>query len=110
MRRNLFQGAILAAAALLVLSFLAACGKPKDQVAEGKTVFEQNCAVCHNITSEPKTGPGLAGIFQKATLPNGAAMTEENMKSWITTGYGEMPAYPLPAEKLDALIAYLKTL
>ncbi len=34
--------------------------------ADGKTVFKQNCAVCHTLTEQRTTGPGLAGIKDRA--------------------------------------------
>ena len=37
--------------------------------ADGKTVFKQNCAVCHTLTEQRTTGPGLAGIKDK--VPGG---------------------------------------
>ena len=30
--------------------------------ADGKTVFKQNCAVCHALTDQKITGPGLKGL------------------------------------------------
>ncbi len=34
--------------------------------ADGKTVFKQNCAVCHTLTDQRGTGPGLGGIKDRA--------------------------------------------
>ncbi|MEO8761983.1 MAG: cytochrome c3 family protein [Bacteroidia bacterium] len=34
--------------------------------ADGKTVFKQNCAVCHALTDQKLTGPGLLGIADRA--------------------------------------------
>src|ERR1700761_7084392 len=34
--------------------------------ADGKTVFKQNCAVCHALTDQKITGPGLKGIADRA--------------------------------------------
>lgn len=33
--------------------------------ADGKTVFKQNCAVCHTLTEQKGTGPGLKGVGTK---------------------------------------------
>ena len=34
--------------------------------ADGGTVFKQNCAVCHALTDQKLTGPGLKGIADRA--------------------------------------------
>src|ERR1700756_746614 len=37
---------------------------------DGKTLFKQNCAVCHSLTNQKITGPGLAGIADRAPKGN----------------------------------------
>src|SRR5690349_1128915 len=34
-------------------------------VAEGKTLFTQNCTACHAISDEVVLGPGLKGVTQR---------------------------------------------
>jgi cytochrome c553 len=43
---------------------------------DGAKLFKQNCAVCHALTDQKLTGPGLAGIFDRA--PKG-----DWLKNWI---------------------------
>lgn len=43
----------------------------------GKKLFNANCASCHNVTAEPKTGPGLLGIAERW------GSTEEMLVKWI---------------------------
>jgi len=38
----------------------------KALAADGKGLFKQNCAVCHAMTDQKLTGPGLAGIADRA--------------------------------------------
>lgn len=38
--------------------------------ADGKTVFKQNCAVCHSLGDNKITGPGLKGIADRAPKGN----------------------------------------
>ena len=76
-------------------------------VQAGGQVFEQNCAVCHNLTAETKVGPGLAGLFDLDQLPNGNPVTDENLQEWITNGGGAMPGVPLSQDELDQVIAFL---
>lgn len=81
--------------------------------AKGKEVFESNCSVCHNSDStEVKVGPGLKGLFKRATLNNKKKVTEANVREMINMGGNGMPSYEdmlSAAEKAD-VIAYLKTL
>ncbi len=37
-------------------------------VAEGKTLFNNNCATCHAVTNEVVVGPGLKGINERRQL------------------------------------------
>jgi mono/diheme cytochrome c family protein len=79
-----------------------------DLVQAGSQIFQQNCAVCHNLTSEPKVGPGLAGLFGISNLPNGQPFNEDNLKGWIRSGGGGMPGFPLADDQMTALIAFLQ--
>lgn len=80
---------------------------------EGAIVFNQNCSGCHySDKTETKIGPGMKGIFKMEKLPvSGRPVTEANVRLQIKTPYGNMPAFPeLAEEKMDALIAFLKSL
>jgi len=94
---------------------LAQTGKQKTQgdAARGKTVFEGQCAVCHNADSTvKKIGPGLKRLLKKPKLVNGKAATEANVRAIIDSGGNGMPPFKdiLSAAQKDDLIAYLKTL
>ncbi len=73
----------------------------------GQQVFQANCSACHNLSAETKVGPGLAGLFERAELPNGSPVNDETIKEWIKTGGGDMPSLSLFEDELKALIAYL---
>jgi len=82
-------------------------------VARGKTVFEDQCALCHDAAStEKKVGPGLKGLFQRSTMENGKPISEASIRENIDTGSENMPSFKdtLTPEDKDALIAFLKTL
>ena len=86
-------------------------GKVAD-AAKGKEVFEQ-CAVCHNATTdEKKVGPGLKGLFKKAKLASGKKISDQTVLSRINEGGGGMPSYKdmLSEEEKANVLAYLKTL
>ncbi len=35
----------------------------------GKKLFKQNCAVCHSLTDQELTGPGLKGLYDRIPKP-----------------------------------------
>ena len=98
---------------VLVASMALAQKKGKGEPEKGKEVFEQ-CGVCHNADSEEKKmGPGLKGLFKKATFADGKTkVSEETVRTKVNTGGNGMPAYQevLTDEERDHLIAFLKTL
>jgi len=106
---------ILACCLSLVLaaSLAPAQKKGKGEPEKGKEVFEQ-CGVCHNADSdEKKMGPGLKGLFKKATFADGKTkVSEDSVRSKVNVGGNGMPAYQemLTDEERDHLIAFLKTL
>jgi mono/diheme cytochrome c family protein len=81
---------------------------PEELAQAGQEVFENSCAVCHNLSSETLVGPGLEQLFNRDQLPNGEPFSEEGLKAWIVTGGGAMPGLPLTEEQLEAVVAFLK--
>ena len=77
-------------------------------LALGQQVWETRCSVCHNLNAQTKVGPGLAGVFAKAALPNGNAPDDAGIGEWITVGGGSMPGVPLAGGELAWLISYLR--
>lgn len=45
----------------------------------GRELFKQNCAVCHTVSDQHLTGPGLKGVLDR--LPN---PSEEYFRKYIT--------------------------
>jgi mono/diheme cytochrome c family protein len=83
-------------------------GGSEDLVQTGSDLFQQDCSGCHNLTTETKVGPGLAGLFDLEQLPNGNPVNEENVKAWILSGGGAMPGISLTEAQLNAVVAFLK--
>ena len=86
-------------------------GKTGD-AAKGKETFEQ-CAACHSAdTEEKKMGPSLMGLYKKAKMSNGKAVSDTNVKAVINAGGNGMPPYAdlLTDEEKEDVLAYLKTL
>lgn len=48
------------------------------KAADGAKIFKQNCAVCHALTDQKVTGPGLAGIAGRVPQP-----ADEWLAKWI---------------------------
>jgi mono/diheme cytochrome c family protein len=73
----------------------------------GSAIFDANCFACHTLTDETKVGPGLAGLFDRAELPNGNPVNVENLQEWIRTGGGAMPGLPLSDSDLETVVEFL---
>lgn len=77
-------------------------------VEAGQEIWEQNCVLCHNLTTEKKVGPGLAGLWNRTELPSGKPFSEENLVAWIKAGGGAMPGFgSLSDQELSALVSFL---
>ncbi|MBI3518543.1 MAG: c-type cytochrome [Bacteroidetes bacterium] len=89
---------------------------------DGAKLFKQNCAVCHTVTDQKLTGPGLAGVFDRAPkgdwlhnwilnneklIKGGDAYANkiynENGKAAMTVFEGQ-----LTDKDVDAILAYIK--
>jgi mono/diheme cytochrome c family protein len=93
-----------------------------QQVAQGKRLFNQNCATCHAVT--PGTaivGPSLSGVAGRAAGRMEGVDDREYLllsitkpSAYVVDGFTDlMPSnfgQSLDGEQLDALIAYLLTL
>ena len=104
---------LLAACAVVILAGCRAKPALTPLQAEGKVVYDEGCAHCHELNDLrlKKVPPDLHGLFNKATLPSGAPATDAEIRHLLLTGKGMMPsfAYQLTAEQTQALLAYLHT-
>jgi len=89
---------------------------------DGAKLFKQNCAVCHALTDQKLTGPGLAGIFDRAPkgdwLKNWILNNEKLIKSgdayankiYNDNGKAAMTVFEgqLTDKDVDAILAYIK--
>lgn len=95
----------IAAAANVDEPALVAMSKDQAIVAEGRAVFESNCATCHGQKAEGATGPNLTDNFWlHGGMPKDMVVT-------IAAGYPKlgMPAWGLNlgADRIKRVIAYL---
>lgn len=113
-------------AAVALLIPLLACGCSDDtssktdaelglnvQQANGRHIYQQTCAPCHDAHSVPgENGPSLKKLFKKDFLPSGLPANERFVRQTIVSGRNMMPAAggSFTQQQLDDLLAYLHTL
>jgi len=114
MNGSFLKNSLIAAGCLAVLlTAPRGFAQKAGDAAKGKSVFEDNCAVCHNADSEEKKmGPGLKGLYKHDKLKNGKKPTDATVRALINAGGNGMPSYAdmLTDEEKDNVIAYLKSL
>lgn len=107
--------AIAASGAIAMISLGGCRSAPKltPQQAEGRHVYEEGCAHCHeeNDLHLKKVPPNLHDLFARKSLPDGDPATDAEVERVIMTGKGMMPsfAYQLSRDQMAALLAYLHT-
>jgi cytochrome c oxidase subunit 2 len=95
--------------------------RPSDAIAQrGRQIFEQSsCAGCHTVrgsSAQGTLGPDLTHLMGRQTIAAGAlANTPAGLHQWIRDPQAvkpgtTMPAVPLAADDLRAVIAWLGTL
>jgi cytochrome c oxidase subunit II len=100
---------------------LAPAAEPTDPTAQrGKQLFQSvSCAMCHSVQgtlAQGKRAPDLTHLAGRRMLAAGTmSNTPANLASWIADPQkhkpgSNMPATPLSAPDLDAIVAYLGTL
>lgn len=95
----------------------------KDLAEVGADLFKKNaCNTCHTVDGGPLVGPSFKGLFSKnEAFEDGSTVTvDENYirqsilqpQAKIVKGFAgkNMPAFVLKDWKIDALIAYIKSL
>jgi cytochrome c oxidase subunit II len=103
------KGFAAVAALLLTAAVAPALAQDDAKVAKGKELFTaQKCTMCHAVAGQGNKAHPLDGV--------GGKLKPEEIKKWITAPKEQkadtkMKAYPnLPAEDLDALVAYISSL
>ncbi|HEU5402652.1 MAG TPA: cytochrome c [Terriglobales bacterium] len=112
-------------AVLLLVSFLTLFGCEMErrksdaelglnpQQANGRRVFDRNCARCHEAySSRGLQGPSLKGIYKRKYFPSGLPANDARMSDVVLMGKAKMPSFrpSISDEELQDLIAYLHTL
>lgn len=85
----------------------AAFAQTAPTVDLGQKVFAEHCAMCHGMEAEGgEMGPNLSGTRRMRSR------TVQQLRNVITQGIpaSGMPAFKLPADELDSLSAFLRSL
>jgi cytochrome c oxidase subunit 2 len=93
---------------------------PGSLAARGREVFGRSaCIACHTVagveTAQGTVGPNLTRFAERTTVGAGLfAHTADTLRLWIANAPALkpgvlMPAMDLPAEDLDAIVAFLRT-
>ncbi len=104
---------LAAAAAMSAPPLTANAGGDPADLAAGKAVYEQRCAVCHFADSTAKkVGPGLKDMYPRGKFADGRKVDDPAVIGWIEKGGKDMPGYRdvLKTEQVRDLVAYLQSL
>lgn len=118
--------------ALLALALgLAASASPAADLANGKTIFEQRCGICHAVTKDPGgpvAGPNMVGLvgrkaasepsftmYSPALKKYGVTWSAKTLDEFLTMPMQKVPGTTMPMMLPDAkergdVIAYLSSL
>jgi len=98
-----------------VLAYVYGLSITTDEILEGQTLFQENCAACHGIDGDG-TGPDADTLSQKpGDFTNQALMAEKSSLMFfekIAQGHGDMPTYrdDLSETQHWVLAAYVRAL
>jgi len=121
---NWHSPCLRASVAILALLALAGCDVERrksdaelglnPQQAEGRKLYDNYCARCHEpYSSRGKKGPGLKGVFKQQYLSlSGLPANDDRMTDIIKYGRAKMEGFNqvMTDQQIKDLLAYLHTL
>jgi len=121
---NWFSPCLRASVVILALLALAGCEVERrksdaelglnPQQAEGRKLYDNYCARCHEpYSSRGKKGPGLKGVFKQQYLSlSGLPANDDRMTDIIKYGRAKMEGFNqvMTDQQIKDLLAYLRTL
>ena len=121
---NSLSPCLRASVAILALLALAGCDVERrksdaelglnPQQAEGRKLYDNYCARCHEpYSSRGKKGPGLKGVFKQQYLSlSGLPANDDRMTDIIKYGRAKMEGFNqvMTDQQIKDLLAYLHTL
>jgi len=121
---NWFSPCLRASVVILALLALAGCEVERrksdaelglnPQQAEGRKLYDNYCARCHEpYSSRGKKGPGLKGVFKQQYLSlSGLPANDDRMTDIVKYGRAKMEGFRqvMTDQQIKDLLAYLHTL
>jgi cytochrome c len=124
-----YRSSLVIAAALVAPALFAAA--PKPDIENGKTIFAQQCGICHAVNKEPgapNLGPNMVGVvgrkagtlkdfpmFSAALKAYGVTWSAKTLDEFLINPMAKVPGTTMPMLLPDAkiradVVAYLGTL
>jgi mono/diheme cytochrome c family protein len=100
--------AIVLVAMLVAAPTIAVRAQTGADVARGKAIAEQACSGCHAMDN--RQGGSIQGTPAPTFRAIAGRVGAERLKDLITTPPHPMPAMPLSASQVSALVAYIHSL
>ena len=105
---------------LIIPVFIAGLAKSAPVVDEGKAIFSQRCAACHNV-NKIITGPALAGVYDRRPIDwiiNFVHSSQTVIKKgdpYAVELFNKFNKIPMPdhpdltADNIKSIVEYIKT-
>ncbi|MEO9341060.1 cytochrome c [Mesorhizobium sp. SB112] len=81
-----------------------------ELVQKGKQIAEQNCVVCHAISTDDASRHAEAPPLRELSARYPLDALEEAFTEGIYAGHPDMPQFEASAEQVNALLAYLASI
>jgi mono/diheme cytochrome c family protein len=102
---------VLAAGLFLVIWLWGSLGAAPAQSADGKAIFDGNCAMCHGQDGKGN-GPASSAFHPKPKDFHLPSFWQGNVKETITStiknGYNQMPPVNLSPPQINEVINYME--
>ena len=81
-----------------------------DDIAEGKTLVELNCARCHAVDRTSESNHSDAPPFRTLSQRYPIDALEEAFAEGISTGHPDMPEFVATPDQIGAILDYINSL
>jgi len=81
-----------------------------DDIAQGKTLVELNCARCHAVDRTSESSHAEAPPFRTLSQRYPIDALDEAFAEGISTGHPDMPEFMATPDQINAILAYISSL